>query len=308
MDSNEQTVFGHGGDTVWFHSLSMMLPESRLGVFIAYNTDSGSAARDQFSVSFLDHYFPQPLPKEPPAAAAASSLQRFTGTYAPSRASLHDATKMMRLLGAATMKVDADGYLAMTRRGASTRWRQIAPLVFAEVDGPKRLYFKENERGDVAQACASPLCVVAALKQPWWNGRAFQYTWAGVSLAVLLLGLIAFPIAAVVQRGKARPPASKIARATAWLACLLTLSAAGLFAAKAEPSEIVFGIPDALAYALGLWVVAAALSAVLVGLTIRAWESGWWRWTGRVSFTLVTASLVAAMFWLHHWNLLGWRY
>jgi len=48
MDWNGEKIYGHGGDTIWFHSLTAMLPERDLGVFVAYNTDSGQKARSEF--------------------------------------------------------------------------------------------------------------------------------------------------------------------------------------------------------------------------------------------------------------------
>lgn len=36
MNWNGEKIYGHGGDTNWFHSLTAMLPERRLGVFVAY--------------------------------------------------------------------------------------------------------------------------------------------------------------------------------------------------------------------------------------------------------------------------------
>ena len=33
---------GHGGDTIWFHSMLLTIPELRLGVFVSTNTDTGA--------------------------------------------------------------------------------------------------------------------------------------------------------------------------------------------------------------------------------------------------------------------------
>ena len=55
-----------------------MLPARRLGVFVAYNTDSGAPARDQFFAAFVDHYFPRRLADEaPPPKEKLAGLERF---------------------------------------------------------------------------------------------------------------------------------------------------------------------------------------------------------------------------------------
>jgi Beta-lactamase len=165
MNWNGETILGHGGDTLWFHSLTAMLPARHLGVFVAYNTDSGASARNQFSDAFFDHYFPRPLAQEPqPAMEKRASLERFSGTYSTTRVSESDITRILKLLDAVTISVSSEGYLLTS---GNDRWRQVEPLVFAEVDGKRRLAFREDEHGQVVEACGTPLCVVELRKQPW---------------------------------------------------------------------------------------------------------------------------------------------
>jgi hypothetical protein len=52
----------------------------------------------------------------------------------------------------------------MRDEGVPTRWRQVEPLVFVQVDGPRHLVFREDEREEIAQFCTSPFCVVAMLR------------------------------------------------------------------------------------------------------------------------------------------------
>ena len=56
LNWNGEKVYGHGGDTIWFHSLTAMIPERHMGVFVAYNTDSGAEARSDFLPLFFDHW------------------------------------------------------------------------------------------------------------------------------------------------------------------------------------------------------------------------------------------------------------
>ena len=307
MNWNGETILGHGGDTLCFHSLTAMLPARHLGVFVAYNTDSGAQARNQFSNAFFDHYFPRPLaPEPPPAKEKRASLERFSGTYSPARVSESDVTKIMKLADAVSMSADSDGYLVTSR---NDRWRQVEPLVFAEVDGKRQLVFRQDEHGQVVDACSSPICVVALEKQAWWNSRGLQFTWIGICSGILVCALIGLPIAAVLERHQANPAGSKLARLTAWLASVTFVAGAVMVGiGLQDPNEIVFRAPSAMRAGLTLWMVGLVLSIGLLVCTVSAWRRKWWRHPGRVSLTLVCLATLGAALWLYHWNLLGWKY
>lgn len=310
MNWNGEKIYGHGGDTVWFHSLTAMLPERRIGVFVAYNTDSGASARGEFSPAFFDHFFPLQLVREPAARKETrTSLERFAGTYCVTRASETDLTRIQKLLTAVSMSTDPDGYLVTNSRGWAARWRQTDPLVFAEVDGKRQLVFRETERGEVMDACASPICLAILQKQPWWESRTAQFAFLAACLAVLAIALVSLPIAAIIQRKQQKPAGSQLARLNAWLASLALVTGFAIMSVKLQdPGEIVFGSLPGLSAALTLWVAGAVLSIALMVFILAAWRSTWWNRTGRISMTLVGLAAAGAVLWLHHWNLLGWRF
>ena len=310
LNWNGEKILGHGGDTLWFHSLTAMLPERRMGVFVAYNTNSGAAARNEFSPAFFDHYFPSPLRKEGPAPKDnRAKLERFAGAYTGARVSESDVTKLAKLMNIVNVSVDADGYLATRSPGESAHWRQTEPLVFHEVDGKRQLVFRENERGEIVDACASPVCVVVMRKQPWWEASGFQLGWAGSCLALLALAVAAIPVAAILQRHSPKPAWSKLARFTAWLACAaFLLGFAELASGLKDPSAVVFGVPPAMAAGLAAWVAGAVLTMALIAFTWMAWRRAWWHAAGRICFTAVCVAAAGLTLWLYHWNLLGWRY
>jgi CubicO group peptidase (beta-lactamase class C family) len=318
MNWNEETILGHGGSTVWFHSMTVMLPARHLGVFVAYNTDSGAPARDQFFGAFVDHYFPRSLPHEaPPPKEKLPGLERFSGTYSPSAfLSDSDLTKVFKLGASASVSVNSEGYLVTSQALPlpptsfdNIRWRQVEPLVFSEVDGRRLLVFRQDEHGQVLDLCASPLCIMALQKEPWWNSRNLQFTWIGICSAILLCALIGLPIAAVLQRRQANPPGSKLARLTAWLASVTFAAGAVMVGIGGQDLNwILFEMPPAIRGGLALWTVELVLSIGLVVFTVSAWRRKWWRPAGRVSLTAVCVAALGAALWLHHWNLLGWKY
>jgi CubicO group peptidase (beta-lactamase class C family) len=307
LENNGIKAFGHGGDTVWFHSMTVMIPERRIGFFVAYNTDQGAAARSAFVRVFFDHYFPAPLPREgPPPKERRAQLNRFAGTYLVARSSQSDYSKLGQLMSAVMARVNEDGYLVV----GPNRWRQVEPLLFAQVDGTGRLAFREDARGNILDACGSPTCTSVLLKQPWWRSASLEMTVADACLAVLLMAVVGIPIAAAVQRRQPKPPGSKFTRLLAWWVSALFLAGVAILLPKvtATADEVVFGTPLAVRIAVTLWTSAAALAMVLLVYTILSWRRRWWRLPGRVSITLVGLAAIGSALWLYHWNLIGWRY
>jgi CubicO group peptidase (beta-lactamase class C family) len=63
MSTNGLRVIGHGGDTIYFHSLLFLVPEYNLGVYFSFNT--GKEGMPDFPTfklfqRFMDNFFPAP--------------------------------------------------------------------------------------------------------------------------------------------------------------------------------------------------------------------------------------------------------
>jgi hypothetical protein len=308
LNWNGETIYGHAGDTLWFHSMTAMFPARNLGLFVAYNTSTGGRAVQEFFHAFVEHYFPAPLaPELPVPGDMRQRLRRFAGTYAPSRVSESDFTKITKLLSPMSIAVDPNGYLVTSAGGEVNRWRQAEPLVFAQVDGHRRLAFRETGNGQIAAACTSPICVVVLIRQPWWKARTFQLLWAGVSGAILVLAFVGFPLAAIVQRRRPLRVAASFARLIAWSTSAVFM--AGLAAVLAGggsggANEILFAVPRAMTAGFMLFAAGALLSFAVAGFALAAWRRRWWRIPGRVSFTAVAIAALAAAGWLYQWNLI----
>jgi hypothetical protein len=287
-------------------------------VFAAYNTDNGAGAVEQFFSAFFDHYFPSsPAQEDPPPKDKRAGLERFSGTYfPPAFLSDSDLTKVFKLGASVSVSVNSDGHLVTTQTLPlppssfdNIRWRPVEPLVFSEVDGKRLLVFRQDEHGQVLDLCASPLCIMALQKEPWWNSRNLQFTWIGICSAILLCALIGLPIAAVLQRRQANPTGSKLAHLTAWLASATFAAGAVMVGIGGQDLNwVLFEIPPAIRGGLALWTLELVLSIALVAFTVSAWRRKWWRPAGRVSLTVVCLAALGAALWLHHWNLLGWKF
>jgi hypothetical protein len=146
-------------------------------------------------------------------------------------------------------------------------------------------------------------------KKPRRESPRIQYGGLGISLGLVLCGLIGIPITALLQRKRTHAWPSHLARLAAWLTCLAW--GAGFvvcMTALQDAQKIVFGPTKGLILVLNIWAAAAVLTIAMVIFTVLAWRRSWWHRTGRVWFTLILLGAIGCALWLNHWNLLGWRY
>src|SRR5262249_45113947 len=57
---NPERAIGHGGDTVYFHSDMVLVPDAHVGYFISYNSlgKNVGGGRGEILRAFVDRYFP----------------------------------------------------------------------------------------------------------------------------------------------------------------------------------------------------------------------------------------------------------
>jgi len=199
---NGQRIIGHGGDTVYFHSDLHLVLAKNIGFFVSYNSaGQGGQGRLDLWHAFLDRYFPYT------AAAATSSTAKedaktVSGTYMLSRRSEHSFLKTASLLGQFTVSPVEDGDIEVPQltgtNGKPKRWQAIGPMTFRERDGQDKLIFKPDQNGQILLVLPYPFFVGQRIGIGQ-NGK-FLTTVLGVSLGLMLLTLILWPIAWFVRR------------------------------------------------------------------------------------------------------------
>jgi hypothetical protein len=71
-----------------------------------------------------------------------------------------------------------------------------------------------------------------------------------------------------------------------------------------EPDEIIFGLTPLLRGFLAATPACAALAALTILGCLIAWWNRYWRFTGRLHYTLVALAGVGFTGFLYYWNLL----
>lgn len=306
-------VIGHGGATDNFFANMWLIPESRLGIFVANNTASGRPMRDHVVEAFVDHYFPPP-PVTIPAMLVGSTtdLHALEGSYASANNSFSSSEKVRLVMGIVTIQAQDDGSLVLSSLAGSQRYVEVEPMLFQRDDGKRVDYFDHFTFRFVSDGKVQYLLCdeIAFQKLRWYESMGFNLLFA----AIVVLLFLSIPIAAIVWRvsPRLREQASKqprAARLARWLMGLLVvlffLSQFGLFSAFATQDAYLQGA--AYANKVGGWL-AIPISLLAVGAmiyTILAWKRGYWSVGWRIHYTLVTLAAMAQVWWYFNWKIIG---
>jgi CubicO group peptidase (beta-lactamase class C family) len=288
---NGRQVIGHLGDTSAFHSSLHLFMREGVGLYVSFNSAGKAAAvqplRTALFQDFADRYFPNVAPADGrvDAKTAAQHAQMMAGTWWASRRAESSWLSIAYLLGQADVGVGADGQLVIPAvKGANGRpreWVEIAPFVWRDRYGHDRLAAQVVD-GQVVRWSfdfASPFMVfdrVPAGKSKSWIMPALY-----LSLAVLLLTFLSWPIAKLIRRTyKAAHPltgrALRASRATKLMAGLTVGLLVGWIALTA-----VLESPDALAGGLDpvLMALQIAGAVIFVGAVLVSGWNLWLTWT-----------------------------
>jgi CubicO group peptidase (beta-lactamase class C family) len=311
QECNGQRVIGHGGDTMWFHSLLQLIPERGVGIFVSYNTDTSGGEREALFNAFMRRYFPAPdSPRVQASAEFAERAKRITGEYASTRYSHTSLTKLSALLGVIKVASNKDDTITLSAPFGSRRLVEVEPYVFRELNGSRKVVFQEDRDGDIAYIFMADAPAISAVRRLWYERQDVQLGLLAGCLAVFASALLFWPALAFTVRGGVTPQIKRNWRSgllscLAWLSCLASLGfVVGVGIVLVDPEEIAFGVTPMLKKLLALPQVCVALAAVTVLGCLIAWINRYWRVSGRLHYTLVALAGVGFVAWLHYWNLL----
>jgi CubicO group peptidase (beta-lactamase class C family) len=299
-DRNGRRIREHSGDTQYFHSQLAIYLDEGVGLFFSFNSTGKEGAtyklRDALFDGFTDRYFPAHVPNEPTAATAAEHARLAAGRYAVSRRAESTFFRLFTLLGESEITANDDGTITVPSltglNGEPKRWREVGPFVWRELGGKERLVAQVQD-GRVRQLSVDSLAgIMTFLPVPASRSSAWIVPTISLAIGVLLLTVIAWPVAAIIRRrrGAAFPLTGKEAlayKATRIAAIvLLVFLLVWMFIVQAGDADLASydGRLDAvfvIAYLLGFLGVIGAGVAVWnawLGITAkRAWNSTAWR-------------------------------
>jgi len=200
MDVTAPRVIGHTGDIPNFHSAMYLVPDQRIGLFIAQNTEAGPAMRRALLKQFVRRYLAR-QPAALPVRATADGTEQMQGSYRSSWRFDASPLSLRDLLGQDMVRVIRPGSLAIGAQvgadGKAIEWHEVGNGVWQSAANPQqRRYFRRNAQGDWEMSSnQNPTYLMQ--KTPWHQHRQLMLSTLVLSLAAVLLSVLAWPLSAL---------------------------------------------------------------------------------------------------------------
>ncbi len=284
-DTNGRRIISHGGDTQYFHSDLHLFLDDGVGYFISFNAGGKEGAvgaiREAFYRSFADRYFPGPATEgEVDEETAKAHAAEIAGSYISSRRPERNFISVLNLLQPLKVLVNEDGTISVPLltdlNGEPTKWREVAPYVWREVDGKSRLAaeVKDGKVTRFAPEWISPFMYME--RSSGAKGAGWLMPATVLALAALTLTVLLWPVATLVRRHyrKPLPFAGREAKAYRW-ARIGALATVAAFGAWIGTINAMFADLKLLSSWLDWWVVTMHVLgtlAVFAGLALAVWH------------------------------------
>ncbi len=310
IDVNGQRVVSHAGDTFSFHSQLFLFRDQNVGLFVALNSAGVGGVtgplRRELLERFADRYFPVTAPAPPaPAVDAALAAQQARRLAAPAyRESRRTETGLGRItfLSQARLQALDDGSLRFERmkqpNGQPTLFKPVGPWLWQATHNEVRLAAILKDGQPVGFAVDSAAPFNAFLQIEGYRSAVWLKPLLIAAVVVLVLTVLAWPIAAIVRRRNGRrldwSPAALRAYRLSRVACvwMLLMPVAGLavmtwgsadfarFDDRLDPIVILLGI--------------GTLIAIVGGIAATAWHLLQTLRSRRGVFAILRAALLLA--------------
>jgi len=309
---NGRRWIGHGGDLVAFHADLMLLPEEKLGIFVAYNSSNDVApyvARRDLLQTFMDRYYPAELPKLKAPGDFSKRAADYAGEYLSNRGSKTKFERMLGLFGDTKVAPTDDNKLMISDilLPGLTYWVEVAPDVFREETSGDMLWFERNEKGEVTHL-VNPFPFIGSYKVSTFGAPSFHYVVLGLGVLGFLFAIVSAVRSAAHARGD--PMLSTLARRVAALlgVCQFAFAIVLGSALTVGIDDLLYGIPTSLYVALTFPLLAIPLTLVVAGYAVQALRRGWWTRYQRIQYALIALFAVGFLWSLNYWNLVGYRF
>ncbi|HET9306623.1 MAG TPA: serine hydrolase [Candidatus Sulfotelmatobacter sp.] len=316
---NGNRIIGHGGDTQYFHSDLHLIPDAQVGFFVSYNSAGKGEIRGREAVwhAFLDRYFPIQMKDEPPAATAAQDAQIVSGHYISSRRSETNILAVLNVAGEAKIFRNGDGTISASdfkdMSGQPRKFREIGPMMFRDVNDQDRIGFKRDDSGNLVGVVDFPFLVVQ--RASWWENSAFQLPLIVVSLVIVVLAVVLWPVMALLRKHYAKPlNLTQQQRRLRLLVRLVCIAFIIFFAAYVTFFMVALKDIGMLSPEGNPWLRLIQLFGwlgvlgTLIALyhAMRSWQdSSRWLWS-KIGDTLIALACVGVICFVFTWHMLHW--
>jgi CubicO group peptidase (beta-lactamase class C family) len=306
---NGRRAIGHGGDTVYFHTQMLLVPEENLGVFVSFNTDNAGFAAVDIARAVVKHVLPADLPVVKVRSDAQQRNARYAGSYRALRHSYTKAEKVFAAFGDFKVAAMPDGTLLLRDilEAHPTRWVEVGDGVFRQELDDTFVAFVGGEGGP-ATHMVGPFAPIAFVRVGWYESPVLH----GVIIVIGVALFISMLVSAIRRRkaDRAGTPRLRWARfALAAVGVLLIGFLLGLVMSVAGGlEELIFGFPTSFLVALAFPLLALPLAALAIYYAVQLWRTRAWTLGSRVYYSVTLLSALLFLWVLSYWNLIGYRF
>lgn len=306
---NGHRLIGHGGDTFQFHTDMILDKAESLGIFISYQTITGTKGRTEFNKIFYNTYYPTELETIVPPADFNERAHKYAGNYSFWRRNFSTLEKAMDLVSPGfTVTPSEDNTLIFSGLEGPVQLVEIGDNLFRRVDGPMKVAFGEDEDGNIRDLYIDFLPFMAMSRTPTLETAFYKWTLPLISILIFLTVWIGW-----LYRRKefqsfdqGESVALKLSMATSGMNLLFVILLIGIFATY--QIELYLAIPAILKFSLILPLLIIPATLGTAYYAVKTWREGYWRLGRRVHYSLVTLASLFMVFFYSYWNMLGWQY
>lgn len=303
---NGPRSIGHGGSLPSFRSHLFLVPDLRLGFFLAQNGIGGDLPNLAWN-TFFDRYFPDLTPATEAGASAAADPTDLTGYYKQSRRFNHSIFKLFTLFKQSLVFANPDGTISfdgLNEFGRPKRLRQVSPMVYRAVDGPERIEFRRDVNGNPEIVEAGPFNVLQRV--PWYENKRLNFRVIYFSAAVFALTLLFWPVGALTRRHYGRK--LKLGRANCWVRVLVRLVCVLNLLFLCAGYELFWRLPDPSLnlriHLLQTTGIAGAFGTVIVLYdAVRCWADRERWWFSKAYAVVLALACLGCLSFALIWNL-----
>jgi len=194
--------------------------------------------------------------------------------------------------------------------GQPKHFREIAPMVFRDVNGQDRVAFRKDSSGHMIMGVDFPFMVFEMT--PWYESGPFNNVVIFGTLGVLALTVLLWPVGALVRWHYARPlklaPRDKRMRLLVRIVCLVDVGFAlawiALLSSLGDPGKLT-DARDPLFRMIQIvgWLGVIGTIFVLYDGLLALRDSNRW-WWGRVHAVVVAIACIGLTWFVYHWHML----
>jgi CubicO group peptidase (beta-lactamase class C family) len=208
---NGRPVISHGGDTVAFHSDLHLFLDDGVGLYVSFNSPGTQGAahglRNALLEEFADRYFPGTADtRKLDAKAARENAEKLAGTWSTSRRSFSSFIGITDFISQAKVGVGKDGELVVSDglfaglNGQPRKWIAVGPMLWRDANSHEMLGAKVDDGKAVRFSLGSVAPIIVWDRTPWYQNSSWLLPLTYLSMAVLFLTAVFWPVRAIVRR------------------------------------------------------------------------------------------------------------